>query len=169
LRDKPAVIISILYLVFSIKYLKNMESNINRYRNKHLNSGFTLIEILVASAIVALLSVTGVTGFQAITRNGRDAVRKTDLEQIRSALEIYKSENNFYPTTTVTCVPAIPTNYINKYPNDPKPTPYKYCYVQVNDLSYKLCAHLENTSNPTIAAFPTNSCGGSCNYQVVNP
>ncbi len=139
-------------------------------------AGFTLIEIMVAATLVALLSTMGISGYQAIARNGRDALRKSDLEQIRSALEIYKSENNSYPVNTAlgSCEPSnLISTYINTYPVDPKSPAYKYCYVWVSNLSYKLCAHLENGSSDHSDYFCDDSngtiCTDNCNYQVTNP
>ena len=68
------------------------------------NPGFTLIEILVSISVIALVSTIGVTGYQSVSRGGRDALRKSDLEQIRSALEIYKSEYGQYPAEASTCL-----------------------------------------------------------------
>ncbi|OGG26969.1 hypothetical protein A2960_02370 [Candidatus Gottesmanbacteria bacterium RIFCSPLOWO2_01_FULL_39_12b] len=136
-----------------------------------MRQGFTLIEILVSATIIGLLSTIGFTGFQAITRSGRDALRKSDLEQIRSALEIYKSENGFYPTPQNTCAPAVPTPYINTYPVDPKSADYRYCYNQTGNLTYTLCAHLENGGSTDSADLcgGANICTGNCNYKVSNP
>jgi general secretion pathway protein G len=149
--------------------------NFHIYRTSFF--GFTLIEILVTTTIVGLLSTVGIMGFQAVTRNGRDAVRKSDLEQIRSALEIYKSEYGLYPQNSSTCVPDQTTfnqNYISKYPGDPRDTLYKYCYTRLTTLTYSLCSHLENgigTDNTCGGA--ANNCGAStsasCNYKVSNP
>jgi prepilin-type N-terminal cleavage/methylation domain-containing protein len=145
------------------------------------NSGFTLIEVLVAATLVALLSTIGVSGFQSITRSGRDAVRKTDLEQIRSALEIYKAENGSYPgVTPPNCKPEIPSDYITSFPKDPKDPIYWYCYKLVDSLHYNLCARLENS---TPSAIHDTDCSESgidackddsgydytCNYKVSNP
>lgn len=134
---------------------------------------FTLIEVLVAATIVGLLSTIGLSGYQAITRSGRDALRKSDMEQIRSALEIYKSDNGNYPTPPTACVPQI-TSYINSYPVDPKPTTYRYCYKPTGTLNYNICAHLENGTGTDYSAEcgGTNNCGvtpANCNYKVSNP
>lgn len=136
-------------------------------------NGFTLIEVLVAATIIGLLSTIGLTGYQAITRSGRDALRKSDLEQIRSALEIYKSDSGNYPTPATTCVPALPTSYINPYPADPKPASSRYCYVATGNLTYQLCAHMENGSTFANSSYCGDSsgtlCSANCNYQVTNP
>jgi len=140
--------------------------------NHQLRAAFTLIEVLVAATIVALLSTIGLTGYQAISRSGRDALRKSDLEQIRSALEIYKSDIGNYPTPATTCAPVLPTSYINPYPSDPKSPTYRYCYVQPTaTLKYYICAHLENgdATDYSTECEGTNQCGSNCNYKVANP
>ena len=134
-------------------------------------SGFTIIELLVSITIIALLSTIGMTGYQAVSKGGRDALRKTDLEQIRSALEIYKSENSAYPVNSDTCIPdlsALSAEYINPYPDDPKNTNFQYCYIQRSNLTYELCAHLENGDSSEYCDDP-GACGQNCNYRVVNP
>lgn len=140
--------------------------------NTNLNaSGFTLVEILVTATIIGLLSTIGITGFQAITRSGRDGLRKSDLEQIRSALEIYKSEKKKYPTATTECSADLSSDYVNPYPQDPNKPTYKYCYLPAVDpaLTYSICAHLENGDTTTDNCGGTNKCVGNCNYQVINP
>lgn len=133
--------------------------------------GFTLIEILVAATIIGLLSTIGLAGFQAVTRSGRDALRKTDLEQIRSALEIYKSEKYQYPAESgCSAASALVSDYINTYPVDPKSAIYNYCYNQLTNLTYELCAHLENGGSSDYSCNgAANSCGANCNYRVTNP
>ena len=152
----------------SPSYLKRGLGGVNDNR-----LGFTLVEILVVITIIGLLSTIGLTGFQAVTRSGRDALRKTDLEQLRSALEIYKSEENNYPADSGSCsanaggdfVPA----YINPYPFDPKSPTYDYCYKSLGGLTYQLCAHLENGGTTNLC--PGEECGSGeiCNYRVTNP
>ena len=131
------------------------------------NSGFTLIEILVVASLIGLLSTIGYGGFQAVTRSGRDALRKSDLEQLRSALEIYKSENSAYPDAT-NCKANITSDYINPYPDDPKLPEANYCYQLLSPLAYQLCAHLENGGSSDECGG-SNACTKNCNYKVINP
>lgn len=139
------------------------------------NYGFTIIEILVSVGLIALLSTIGITGFQAITRGGRDALRKTELEKIRSALEIFKSDYGYYPDLSEECIADLPPQYMSDYPQDPKSPDSRYCYIRVNELSYKICAHLENGVEPDEPLCPevSNSCDSSgisnCNFMVSNP
>jgi len=62
-------------------------------------NGFTFIEILVSVTIIAVLIAIGVASYASVNRRARDAKRKSDLEQIRSALEQYRADFGSYPDT----------------------------------------------------------------------
>ncbi len=68
------------------------------------NKGFTLIELLVVIAIIAVLSTIGFAVFSGVQKGARDAKRRSDIDAIAKALEIYKSQNNTYtPATSFPC------------------------------------------------------------------
>ncbi len=59
--------------------------------------GFTLIEIMVAVSIIAILSsVIGVRTIQ-VGQQSRDADRQADLRTVQSALELYKNKYGRFP------------------------------------------------------------------------
>lgn len=62
--------------------------------------GFTLMEIVIVIGITGILASSGYASYIATQRNSRDGRRKADLETIRQALEMYKSENGSYPGET---------------------------------------------------------------------
>jgi len=62
--------------------------------------GFTLIEILVVATIIGLLASGAIVSYQQLSKQSRDAKRKTDLEQVRAALEMYRSNEDTYPVGT---------------------------------------------------------------------
>jgi type IV pilus assembly protein PilA len=71
---------------------------------KQLKQGFTLIEILIVAIIIALLAAVGAVTYTSVNRSSRDARRKADLEQMRTAFEQWRSDNSSYPTLlTVDC------------------------------------------------------------------
>ncbi|MFA6485850.1 MAG: prepilin-type N-terminal cleavage/methylation domain-containing protein [Candidatus Magasanikbacteria bacterium] len=60
--------------------------------------GFTLIELLVVIAIIGLLSTLAVVALGQARLKARDSKRLADLKQVQTALELYYTDNNAYPT-----------------------------------------------------------------------
>lgn len=124
-----------------------------------LKRGFTLVELLVVIAIIAILISVGAVSYTRSLKLSRDSRRLTDLEQIRQALEIYRSENGVYPAT-VSWQSALSSGgaYIAAIPVDPKEdgSTYTYTYtLGATDLLYSLCATtLERTGAPHCVSQP---------------
>ncbi|MBM3205826.1 prepilin-type N-terminal cleavage/methylation domain-containing protein [Candidatus Shapirobacteria bacterium] len=143
---------------------------------KKTKSGFTLIELIVVMAILAILSVIGLGSFRNAQIKGRDAQRKNDLSQTQKALELYFNDYGGYPAS----LPAAgstwddgKTVYMKEMPTDPKN--YAYCY-EVDTSKYqwfRLYAKLENSDDPSIAKTGCSagcSCGTSTyNYKITSP
>ena len=98
--------------------------------SKHSIYGFTMVELLIVVVVLALLTLVSGTTYLATMKTARDGKRKVDLENIRSALEVYKSDKSTYPLLTdpITKVdytlrqildPSIGKKYIT-LPSDPK-------------------------------------------------
>lgn len=124
-----------------------------------IKKAFTLIEILVVVTIIGLITSIAVVSYTSINKNSRDARRKADLEQIRAALEMYRSNNNSYPDAldTLTTLPV----YIQSVPTDPKSASYSY-YFTSSGSDYTLGAYLESSASVCVAA---PNCGsGGCTY-----
>jgi len=151
------------------------------------NSGFTLIELLVVIGIIGVLSAGVIIAIDPIKQINRanDKRRISDLKQIQAGLELYRSDNGFYPANAeVTCGASVtasidggtPVTYINKVPCDPKVSTASYLYVRTpgNSSSYTITACLEdlkdaNGTGPLPAACSTAPLNRSYFYQVFSP
>jgi general secretion pathway protein G len=133
---------------------------------KKKTSGFTLIELMVVMAIISVLLGLTMTGFLASRKTARDGKRKSDLEQIRSALEMCYSDTSTYPGDISSGVICGTKEYLNPLPADPSPS-LNYFYSS-SGTTYILCASLETGSGGVPSGC--GSCGSSaCNYKVTNP
>lgn len=122
--------------------------------------GFTLLELLIVLGIISLLLTISGTVYTAAQKRSRDTKRKTDLEEIRTAIELYRSNNNLYPTSDVDCQPDpngirdVGDNiYLSKIPTDPRCPTYTYYYTSTGS-DYTIGAYLEQGG--------TSSCGLNC-------
>ena len=151
----------------------NLKSKIWRPRRP----GFTLIELLVVIAIIGILASFAIASFTSAQAKGRDSRRKADLDAMKKALELYKSDSTgakYYPSGRGDAVvrrtgdPAGNTNYltsgnyIKQIPYDPKSnSPYTINLGNIDGsvcaggcTTYRLRATLENANDPQ-AASPT--------------
>jgi prepilin-type N-terminal cleavage/methylation domain-containing protein len=151
--------------------------------NLKVENAFTLIELLVVITIIGVLAGLSVFGLNGARQASRDAVRKADLEQIRSGLGIYNADCGAYPLTanfvlssavtlkgngsTSSCLAT--NTYIAKTPID-LISGRRYAYTS-DGITYSICAALEKDPSPAMTGLGVcGSCGSSaCNYIVTNP
>ena len=66
-------------------------------KQNYSKNGFTLIELLVVISIIGVLSSFAVVSLNSARNKARDALRKADMTQMRTAINLYYDENNVYP------------------------------------------------------------------------
>ncbi len=159
----------------------NQELRIMGIKNKVKSIGFTLIELLVAISIIGILSSFLLANFIGVRQRARDGVRKSDLRQIQSALELYRSDQSTYPPNTSfsTCGGAFTggnpvTTYMQKIPCDPSSTastPISYTYNSISpNTAYTIVACLENVNDPQLDSPKANCTGNTTwKYTLQNP
>lgn len=128
---------------------------------KKRTKGFTLMELLITMGIIVLLMGVGVVSYTQTNNKARDSKRKADIESIRSALELYRTDQGQYPALTVdgsNCITS--TNitsgaiiYLAKLPTDPTSYCYKYLLGASPFTTYEITCTFEG--------------GESCSY--INP
>lgn len=64
---------------------------------RNFQAGFSLIELLVVISIIGILAGILVLSFDTARKNSRDAARKSDLQALQLAIELYKAQNGSYP------------------------------------------------------------------------
>ena len=79
-------------------------------------SGFTLIELMIVMAIIALLSSIAIPSFLNNVRKAREAVLKEDLHTLRTAIDSYTVDKEKAPQSLDDLVQA---GYLKKIPVDP--------------------------------------------------
>ena len=132
-----------------------------------------MIELLVAVAIFAVLTAIAIVSYTSANRRARDGRRRADLEQVRTALEIRRSDFSAYPVGSNFATMAnnflVTGGYLSTVPTDPR-AGYSYYYNSVAPgTTYYLCAYLEAGSTTNCPAVVLCSATQNCNYGVRSP
>ena len=158
--------------------------------------GFTLVELLIVIGVLGVLAATLIMTVNPIEqiKKSSDSTRKSDLAQIKRALDLYYDDNGRYPASSADFKITNGASsvawgsawqpYMNKLPKDPS-SKNSYLYYSppaAQGQSYYIYANLERGSKDPQACnagsvcesissggagFPVaNSCGGTCNYGI---
>ena len=132
----------------------NLKSKIWRPRRP----GFTLIELLVVIVIIGILASFAVASFTSAQAKGRDSRRKADLNAIKTALELYRSDQTAGTVPNAIYGGELTTpGYIKTMPTDPKWNA-NYIYLPNTGSSgnwkgYNLTACAENGKDPQTISY----------------
>lgn len=119
------------------------------------HKGFTLVELLIAISIIAILSVVGVTIFSNTQRDARNSARKSDIDAIFNAMETnYDSTTGQYAALQDAffasgSTPKDPLNGQSRCGTGTSPC--KYCIS--SSLNYN-CTASDNTVSGGTTPYP---------------
>jgi general secretion pathway protein G len=171
-----------------------MDSISKKISYNAFRKGFTLIEMIVVIGILGILAIALLATINPIAQlqKSNDARRKSDLESVQRALELYYNDNGKYPTSSgnFKILSGVTTlawgsswqPYMATLPTDPLPS-YTYVYYSpptANGQTYYLYASLQRGANDSQvcnkgnactslsgSGFPGSAaCGAVCNYGV---
>lgn len=139
--------------------------------------GFTLIELLVVIAIIGLLATLAVVALSSARTKARDSKRLSDMKQVQTALELYYTDQNSYPSQTLTLGSATTSclttagfvapaacdanAYMGQVPADPLAA-QSYVYSSTGTV-YTITATLETNVSPLNAGAITATQSGISN------
>jgi prepilin-type N-terminal cleavage/methylation domain-containing protein len=132
-----------------------------------MKKGFTLIEILIVIAIIAILASIVLVGLGPTQRAGRDARRVSDLRQVQNGLELYYNKCGYYPGAAAPCTSYSANNTwsgmtgaltgssigINTMPQDPTVGHTYYYAASSAGNSYMVAARLEDTGSGVFSNY----------------
>ena len=78
--------------------------------------GFTLLELMIVMAIIVILATIGVARYEKTIQSSKEAVLKTDLRDMREAIQNYTRDKEAAPNSLQDLVDA---QYLSRIPPDP--------------------------------------------------
>lgn len=129
-------------------------------KQNKINKGFTLIELLVVIAIIGLLVGIVVVNVNSTRAKARDALRITDLQAIRSAVNLYRDANGGNAPADLTDLSTVLIpDYLDELPVDPS-SDVAYTYSNAgNDGTFFVSGTTEQPSS--VRATAGLLCGNS--------
>jgi len=101
--------------------------------------GFTLLELMVVATLLVVLATIGLVQYKSGVTRAREGVLKTDLFNMRDAIDQYYADKGMYPGTLDELVSG---GYLRKVPDDP---------FTMSSSTWQTIQSEPDASNPTAA------------------
>ncbi len=128
------------------------KSKNNPFLTSIKSTGFTLTELLIVIALIAIFLLVALIGYRFQLAKGFDTVKKQDLDSLKISFENYYGDHLCYPSSALLadCGGDSLQPYIQKIPCDPETrTPYALTLEPQNcPQKFFVFAELTNQNDP---------------------
>lgn len=83
-----------------------IEISQNRYESTRSSNGFTLVELLIVTVVIALLATISIVAYRGIQERSYYSVAYTEMNKIAKAMTLYKIQNGSLPPDVSQGIPA---------------------------------------------------------------
>jgi len=98
-------------------------------RSRHLEKGFTLIELIIVFTLIGILVGLGIPQYKYAVKKANEAALKENLFQMRTLLQQYYTDKHKYPISLQTLVDE---KYLLKIPLDPM-TKFTETWIEIQE------------------------------------
>jgi general secretion pathway protein G len=116
-------------------YPSNQVKKEKHLRDRHSQSGFTLIELIIVMSIIGILATLAIPSFIVAVKHAREAVLKEDLQTMRAAIDSYTMDKQKAPQSLDD---LIQDGYLKSVPEDPMTHSKDTWVTDTSDAMYSL-------------------------------
>ncbi|HYI65036.1 MAG TPA: type II secretion system major pseudopilin GspG [Allosphingosinicella sp.] len=88
--------------------------------------GFTLVELMVVIVIIGLLATIVIINVMPAADRAAATKARADIATLEQGIDLYRLDNQRYPTSEEGLQALVAGDYIRRLPNDPWNNPYRY-------------------------------------------
>ena len=101
-------------------------------------NGFTLVELMVVIVILGLLATIVIINVMPAADRAATTKARADIATLEQGIEMYRLDNQRYPTSEEGLQILVAGDYIRRLPDDPWSNPYRYAAPGANGRPFTI-------------------------------